>query len=110
MIRANEIVYNVSNRSVFDIAETKYVANDEHDPELPNKIVEPIEPFGSGAPLIDNMNGILISGIPRCFVNDVLGLNTIISGEGAPDDYGTVPINPMKGIPQARPAPPVFIA
>ena len=110
MIRANDIVYNVSNRSVFDIPQTKYESNEYNDPQIPKEIVEPIEPFGSGPPSINNMNGILISGIPRCFVNPVLGLNTIVPGEGPPSDYGTFPMNPMKGIPRARPMPPRFIA
>ena len=108
MIKASDIVYNVSQRSVFDIAETKYV-DYQNDPEIPNDIVEPIDPFGSGVPLIDNMNGILVAGTPRCYVSNSLRLNQIIPGEGVEDEYALRPINPMRGVPQARPAPPVLI-
>ncbi len=109
MIKANDIVYNVSKRSVFDIAETKYVGY-QNDPEIPNEIVDEIKPFGSGPASINNMNGILLAGTPRCFVNPVLHLNTIIPGEVVADEYGMRPIDPMRKIPQSRPAPPVFIA
>lgn len=108
MIKASDIVYNVSERSVFDIAETKYV-DYQNDPQIPNDIVEDIKPFGSGAKLIDNMNGVLVAGTPRCFVNPVLKLNQIIPAEGVEDEYALRPSNPMRGVPQARPAPPVFI-
>ena len=34
MIRANDIVYNVSNRSVFDIPQTKYESNEYNVPQI----------------------------------------------------------------------------
>ena len=109
MIRANDIVYNVSNRSVFDIAETKYVEF-ENDPQIPNGIVPPIEPFGSGPASINNMNGVLLAGTPRCYTSASLGLSKIIPGEPLPSLYGTKPISAMRGVPQARAMKPEFIA
>jgi len=110
MIRANQTVYNVSSRSVFDIAQTRF------EPAgltsgIPNRIVPKIEPRGSGPRDIDQMNStMLIAGIPRCYVSPVLELNKILRPESLEDGYGQNPISALAGMaPSAPPMPPRFI-
>ncbi len=108
MIRANQIVYNVSNRSVFDIAQTRFQPA-SNDPVLNNN-VKKIEPRGSGPKDMDNMNGVLLAGTPRCYVPDVLDLNRILKPEPLASSYGQFPVSPLKfQPPRASPMPPRFI-
>jgi len=110
MIRANQIVYNVSNRSVFDIATTSFTPAGL-DAAIPNKIVPKIEPRGSGPPDLDSFNsGMGIAGTPRCYVSPSLGLNRILRAEPLESEYGMFPISAMKGMPPAaQPMAPRFV-
>lgn len=110
MIRANQIVYNVSNRSVFDIAQTRFEPAGLSS-GIPNKIVPTIEPRGSGPRDIDQMNStMLIAGTARCYVPAVLELNKILRPEPLETSYGQNPISPLTGMPPpSAPMPPRFI-
>ena len=110
MIRANQIVYNVSNRSVFDIARTQFEPAGLSS-GIPTRIVPKIEPRGSGPPDIDQMNStMLIAGTARCYVSPVLELNKILRPEPLEDGYGQNPVSPFTGMPPASaPMPPRFI-
>ncbi len=110
MIRANQIVYNISNRSVFDIAQTRF------EPAglasgIQKKIVPDLEKRGSGPPDIDQMNStMLVDGTARCYVNPVLQLNKILRPEPLLDGYGQNPISALAGMPpRAAPQPPRFV-
>jgi len=110
MIRANQIVYNVSNRSVFDIAQTRF------EPAglasgIQKKIVPDLEKRGSGPPDIDQMNStMLVAGVPRCYVSPILELNRILRPESLEDGYGQKPISAFAGMPpRAPPMPPRFV-
>jgi len=110
MIRANQIVYNVSNRSVFDIAQTRF------EPAglasgIQKKIVPDLEKRGSGPPDIDQMNStMLVAGVPRCYVSPILELNRILRPETLEDGYGQKPISALAGmLPRAPPIPPRFV-
>jgi len=110
MIRANQIVYNVSNRSVFDIATTSFTPAGLAA-EIPNKIVPKILPRGSGPPDLDSFNsGIGISGTARCYVSPVLGLNRILRPQPLESEYGMFPVSAMTGMPpSAAPMPARFV-
>ena len=104
MIRANQIVYNVSNRSVFDIATTSFTPAGLAS-GIPDVIVPDIQQRGSGPPDMDSFNsGIGIAGVPRCFVNPVLGLNRILRPEPLATEYGLSPVSALRGEPIPAPA------
>ena len=104
MIRANQIVYNISNRSVFDIATTSFTPAGLAA-GVPDVIVPDIQQRGSGPPDLDSFNsGMGIAGTARCFVNPVLGLNKILRAEPLSDSYGQAPISALRGQPAPAPA------
>lgn len=103
MIKTSDIIYNISPRSVFDIAEVKYVPA-INEPNVQNKIVGNMVDQ-SIPPLIDNMNGLLVNGTPPCTISPSLNLNQILRPPPLPDEYGMFPISSMRGVQQAPPMP-----
>ena len=108
MIKANQIVYNVTDRSIFDIKDQPRFQPAAPTSGIPNNM-EKIEKRPEGLPIMNNMNGVLLAGTPRCYENPVLGLNRILRPEPVNDRYGLVPIDPVAGFNRAAPMPPVFI-
>ncbi len=108
MIRANQIVYNVTDRSVFDIKDEPRFQPAAPSSGLLNKLPS-IGKRPEGVPIMNNMNGVLLAGTPRCYENPVLGLNRILRPEPVNDGFGLVPMNPVAGLNRAAPMPPVFI-
>jgi len=108
---ASQIAPKITARSVFSIDASPVFAPAGFASGVQNDLVPAIKPIGSEAALLNEFtSGLMIAGVPRCFVSGSLGLNRILRAEPLADSYGQRPISALAGMPpSAQPMPPQFV-
>jgi len=108
---ASQIAPRSSVRSIFSIDASPVFAPAGFVSGVQNVLVQPIKQLESDPASINEFtSGLGIAGVPRCYVNSVLGLNRILRPEPLADEYGMRPISAMTGMgASAAPMPPAFV-